>query len=320
MKTFAILAVLVGGTYVTVRLGDAREPAAAPPAVHAAVVLAAPAAASAQAPAQAPGQDLQVIAIADAGAALDPDHADWLKAPPLQVPLLPQQIAMPRLMTATVASVEARAMADGKEIAFRVQWQDATKDELVEQSRFGDGVALQFPLDKDAPFIMGAEGLRVHVLNWKAQWQRDVDRGFQDVEDTRPNTWSDLYWFTKGERPYRVPDSFRDERSHAWFPAMVAGNAVARWDRKQPVEELVAAGFGTSRNRKTNNTRARGVWRDGTWTVVLVRPMKTGDELDYPFDGSKQELVGFAVWNGSAENVGGRKHHSMWTPFTRQVR
>jgi hypothetical protein len=337
MTLSRVLALMVAGACAAGCGGNAKEPPPAGPKGSAPRVLSAdeadriasggvgqaaqsaPAQPTPAQPAQPAAQSLQVARVADAAAGLDPGAAAWAGVKGLQVPLLPQQITMPRLMTASVTALEVQAMADRTRIAFRVQWADATKDELVEQSRFGDGVALQFPLDDDAAFTMGhAEG-RVHILNWKAQWQRDVDRGFTDVEDLRPNTWSDLYWFVQGERPYRVPDSFRDERAHAWFPAKAAGNAVAQWDRKQPVEELVAAGFGTSTNRKQGTTSARGVWQAGRWTVTFLRPLQTGAPLDYPFDGSKQELIGFAVWDGSAENVGGRKHYSLWVPFTLQA-
>ena len=43
----------------------------------------------------------------------------------------------------------------------------------------------------------------------------------------------------------------------------------------------------------------------------------TDDPLDHQF-GKGQPMVGFAIWDGTADNVGARKHFSMWTPFERQ--
>jgi hypothetical protein len=189
----------------------------------------------------------------------------------------------------------------------------------VETGRFTDAVAIQFPLTSNASFMMGAHGQRVQILHWKAIWQKDVDEHFQDVQDLHPNYWADLYWFAEGPAPYRVPDSFHRPESRAWFPAHQAGNPMSVFDQTQPVEELVAEGFGTLTHQGQSNSVGEAEWRNGVWTVVVRRPLRTDDPLDYQFFAGTHGQVAIAIWNGSSGNVGGRKHHSDWVEFELEV-
>lgn len=304
--------IALSGTAVLVLAVACNKP---PPHVPAA---APPAAAAPSAAAPAPPQPtLAIKNVPDAAAALDPEHDLWTGAPPLTVPLQPQVLTTPKQTIISVTSVDVQAVADARLVAFRLRWRDMTRDHSYEQDLFPDACALMLPVDANASFMMGNQGARVHVLHWKALWQRDVDEGFQDVQDLHPNYWADTYWFAKGGWPHPVPAAFADPRSHAWFPARAAGNPMSSWDRRQPVQELLAEGFGTLTVHERATARGRGVWRNGTWTVVVARDLDTDDPLDYSF-AKGQPLVGFAVWDGTADNVGSRKHYSMWTPFARE--
>ena len=244
----------------------------------------------------------------------DPLSEKWSAAPALDVPLQKQTIAMPMLETLTVESVRIQGLTDGDKIAWRLSWLDDTVDANVDTGRFSDAVALQFPMVRNAKFSMGERGQRVQILHWKALWQKDVDEHFQDVQDLHPNYWADLYWFAEG-RPYIVPASFSDPRSHAWFAAYSAGNPMSDIHRTLPVEELIAEGYGTLTSQRQSVTIGKGAWNDGEWSVVLARPMRTDDDLDFQFRRSSRNSVGIAVWDGSAENVGGRKHWTNWIPY-----
>jgi hypothetical protein len=162
---------------------------------------------------------------------------------------------------------------------------------------------------------MGDDHHAVQILHWKALWQLDIDEHFQDVQDLHPNYWTDLYWFADGPAPNRVPGDFEDPRSHQFFAAYSAGNPLADFHRKTPVEELAATGFGSLTSHSEAVTGGRGAWRDGHWQVVFVRPMRTDDPLDYQFWPGGAGQVGVAIWNGSDGNVGGRKHWGNWADF-----
>ena len=252
-------------------------------------------------------------------AGLLPFSSAWEGAFARVVPVVPQMMTMPMLAEASIAEATIQALTDGEEIAWRISWSDSTADWNVETARFTDAVALQFPLSPKASFMMGAGGQLVQILHWKALWQKDVDEHFQDVQDLHPNYWADLYWFTEGPRPYRVPDSFQRPESRAWFAAHQAGNPMSDFERSQPVEELVAEGFGTLTHQENSVSAGSAEWRDGVWAVVVRRPLRTDDPFDYQFFAGTHGQVAVAIWDGSAGNVGGRKHHSDWIDFQLEV-
>jgi len=242
----------------------------------------------------------------------DPFASVWNQATTKTVMVVPQQMAAPALQKATIESVDLDVLTDGKQIGFRFTWYDASADYNVDTERFCDAVAIQFPLDADANFTMGNRGKKVQIIQWKALWQKDLDEHFQDVADVHPYTWSDLYWFSSGGAQ-RVPDAFQNPVSQQWFIARQSGNPVSKWDRKQPLDEYVAEGYGTLTSQTDVASQAKGMHRDNKWRVVILRPLTTSDSLDFQFKTDGQLAI--AVWDGKADNVAGRKHHSYWMTF-----
>ncbi len=137
------------------------------------------------------------------------------------------------LTEATFNKVSVVAVTDGKQIAWRFSWDDAVAATMTETGIFSDAVGVQFPLVPNAPFTMGGPGMPVHSLYWRAHWQRDIDEGFVDIHTLYPNAYSGVYWFSQGS-PARVPASFQDKRSHAWFSGLSAGNPMSIWNRTSP--------------------------------------------------------------------------------------
>lgn len=241
---------------------------------------------------------------------------NWDSAPIYEAGMLAQQMAMPALTKASIEKVNVQALTDGERIAWRLAWADAQPDANVDAGRFSDAVAMEFPLSEGAAPMMGHQGAKVQILYWKGLWQKDQDEGFQDVQLVHPNYWSDLYWFASGSFPYKTPDAFENPISHLWFPAYQAGNPMSVFSRLQPVEELVAEGWGTLTHQPENVTTAQGVWRDGQWTVMFSRPLSTDDPNDHQFKSEGQ--LALAVWQGSEGNAGGRKHWSNWINYRMQ--
>jgi hypothetical protein len=251
--------------------------------------------------------------------ALDPFSPEWDVWPALPLAVTPQIIAMPVLENPVIDQVRVQAVTDGTTILWRLSWLDATPDMNVDAARFTDAAAVQFPLHAEASYMMGDTGRSVQILHWKGVWQKDVDDHFQDVQDLHPNYWTDLYWFADGDFPYPVPSAFADTLSHVWFPAYRAGNPLADFHRREPVEELIAEGYGSLTPQKDSVTRGRGRWRNGRWGVVFARPLRSEDPLDYQFVPGGRGTVSVAVWEGSSGNVGGRKHWSLWFEFVVQA-
>jgi hypothetical protein len=244
----------------------------------------------------------------------DPYAPVWFDAPAVDVPIQPQDAAVPMLEHGTVASARVRAVTDGRRIAFHVSWEAATPATAADTGLFSDAVGLQFPLEQGTSYQMGVSGMPVHIVYWRAQWQHDIDHGFQDVYAMYPNFFTCGYWFAEGDFPSRVPGSFRDSRSHEWFVARQAGNPMADFDRRRPVDEMIAEGFGTLTPLPNGMAEGRGMWRDGRWHVVLERPI-IADNLSSQFQAGASSQFAVAVWDGSAGNVGARKHYSFWVPF-----
>ena len=253
----------------------------------------------------------------------DPTSALWAGLPAYKATLLPQNLTYPVLETPSVASVEVKAMHNSFWVAFLLEWPDPTKDANVDVDRFTDAVAIQFPVNpEELPFYtMGNVGARVHIIHWKALWQKDIEEGFQDVQDLHPNYWVDLYFFAEaglpvfaeGEFPqHPAARSFRSPEALAQLPGAYVQNPMSVLERKVPVEEAMAEGFGTLTSQPKQNAVGRGVWQEGRWRVVIARPMVTDDELDAELSPGLDSLVAFAVWNGSEKNVGARKHYAIW--------
>lgn len=328
LLALVICIMVVAGTMVAAIFLASQKPVvvvvpAAPPPVAVASVAAGPEAqalpAAAPGPVQAltSGRPVEIVAlrVPVVPALNDALDADWNVAPAVEVPLQPQQTAAPMLDAATVRVVAVQALRDDKRIAWRLSWPAPKPATRVESAEFSDAVAIQLPMADGAPFTMGAKGTPVRLLLWKALWQRDLDEGFQDVHKLYPNAVSDLYWFAQGKAPYPLEDSFKDPRSHQFMPALAAGNPMADFQRKAPLEEIAAEGFGSATHLPATPSRAKGQWKEGRWTVVIDRPLDPQEPLIARLQSSTANLVSFAVWDGSAQNRGGRKHYCTWVPL-----
>ncbi len=245
----------------------------------------------------------------------DPSAPQWDEATSLEVPVKPQNLAMPMLTTASVRTVRVDALHDGHMIGWRLTWKDKAPDLNLETARFCDAAALQFAVGENASFMMGGPDQPVHILHWKALWQNDIENGYQDVQDLHPNYWTDLYWFASGEFPFPIPEAFEDPVSRQWFPAQVAGNPLAIWDRTQPIEELSAESYGTLTHQRQQAAIGGGAWHDGYWSLVIARPLSTQDSADFQFWPGVTGRMGIAIWEGAGGNVGGRKNYSDWIEF-----
>ncbi len=227
-----------------------------------------------------------------------PQAQEWTGVSESMVVLLPQNIATPSLTSPTVNQLQVKAIHNEKWLAIRVEWADPTKSHQVSTDMATDAVAIQFPLkggDQTSPF-MGTKEAPVAIMQWKALWQHDIEKGYQKVTDIYPNTYNETYQFG----------------IHA---ARDVGNPVANNQRKTAAEEYVAGGFGSLTIQAHQDAFASGEWKDGKWTVVFSRPLKSKDENDPQLKVKEKTSFSFAVWEGGQKNVGGRKNYAMWTPL-----
>jgi hypothetical protein len=203
-----------------------------------------------------------------------------------------------------VPAVAVTALHDGRRVAILLQWRDEIADGApVRVDDFQDAVALQFSINGTTPFLgMGDAGNPVNIWMWKAGWQQAADRNRPDVHTIRPSMHVDTYFEVFAPYP----------------TAEAAGNLQARAEIPSPVEDANARGFGTLKSQPVSdqNVRGKGIWRDGFWSVLVTRDLKSKNPDDVKFQTGTSVPVAFAVWNGQQRDRDGRKVISNWYKLT----
>ena len=223
---------------------------------------------------------------------VDPADPFWEGIDPTRItlnPLWPEKD--------TIYAVAVRAVHDGKRLAVLCTWKDPVADGApVRVQDFQDAIALQFSMNGNTPFLgMGDTNSPVNIWQWKAGWQQEAEGHPQDMAELYPAMHVDTYFAI----------SYRTARE--------ADNAVSRTHRS-PIEDANARGFGTFKSQPPSgqNVSGRGVWRDGSWSVVFVRDLKSRDADDVKFAVGQATPVAFAVWDGQNRDRNGRKVVSNW--------
>ncbi|MBT9587606.1 hypothetical protein IV102_29965 [bacterium] len=242
---------------------------------------------------------------------IDPTSAVWNSQPESLVTMAPQNIAKPILKEPVFKQLKVRGAVSQGWLFLRLEWDDKTRDAELTKALFTDACAVEFAVkgdDKDTSPFMGNPGKPVQLIHWKAIWQDDIEKGYRDVEHGYPNLYYDYYPLTKGKKA-------RDIQGAAlmYNPGRYLNNPVSQVERKDPVEEMVAEGFGTSTTQTHLDAKAWGNHTAGHWAVVLARPLSTPDPADAQIKPGSTIPVAFALWDGATKNRGGRKHFAMWT-------
>lgn len=221
-----------------------------------------------------------------------------------------------------IEGVDVRAVYNEDKIAVLLSWDDPQKDDnIVEAQSFTDGAALQFSADEDPPFFgMGSAGHPVSIWHWKAAWEQEKDRR-QDVETHYSNMATDSF---DTQVNYEHGSQFDISKSETRFhdPKYItgwgAGNPLSDPNReKETAEEATAEGLGyyTSQRPKIENVKARGVWADGKWHVVFVRPLNPSGKDSLQFKPGESASIAFAIWDGAGGDRNGQKMVSIWNQF-----
>jgi DMSO reductase family type II enzyme heme b subunit len=241
---------------------------------------------------------------------LDPRSPQWQSAKAVDVGILPQTVTTPQNAKPAVDKLKVRSIHNGAEIAFLIEWKDNAADDTARSGQFTDAVALELPLDgigNTSP-MMGATGHqnRVNILQWRAEWQREVNKGETTARGLFPNMVNDA----------ETSAVYKGSDKDLYSPAKVIGNFSAQGPNGQPVMDLMAEGFGSLTPRIQQSASGNGIWDKGTWRVVICRPLAsiTGSGAA-PLTPGKATSVGFAVWNGGQGERGARKGWAPWVPL-----
>lgn len=230
----------------------------------------------------------------------------WKTALAYKQPLQRQFLVVPKPVEVGVKEVFVQSINDGKYIAFKLTWKDASEDDGAKIMNFSDGAAIQFPVRKDplAEYFMGEPRKPVHILHWKAWRSRDQRAGFQSVKTAYPNMTADAYTFdysVKGEGTEKT-----QAEKDTFIPGKAAGNPLSV-PHKEIIEELAAEGQGTLTSKNVENTRGEAEWKNREWSVIFVRPLTVNDPGSVQFKTGERMPVAFAVWEGGRREAAGRK-------------
>lgn len=211
-----------------------------------------------------------------------PEDAAWAKVSPMTLPLSGQVITRPVWPEPTARALTVRALHNGTEIAFLLEWQDNTKNDRLTPGTFRDGVAIGLPLgDAPAFFCMGQLDHYINIWHWKADWQSDIDR-----------------------RAARTSEKAREGvRTFEVIPRRVSS-----------VEDLIGGGFSTlTTKEKQGRVQGKAAWKDGVWHVVMRRPLVSEEqENEAKLIPGRVQTVSFAVWNGENKERNGQKAVAPW--------
>ena len=250
-----------------------------------------------------------VVIVAAVDVPKNPDDQAWESAPEHAAKLLLQDMVEPRLLTASTAEVRIRAIRGGNEVAFRLEWVDATTNDLSEGARFCDGCAIQLPAKNDPNVTapqMGESGRPVEIAYWNAGWQAVVDGRGDSIKDIYPNATIDHYPFEAAS--LSKGSDVQKKMAARYAPARALGNTMAG-PRDVPVQDLIADGPGTLVPAKATTSKGCGRRTATGWAVVITRSLPAG------IVDQGRSQVAFAVWEGSQQEVGSRKMRTGWIPF-----
>jgi hypothetical protein len=240
----------------------------------------------------------------------DPADPAWTAAPEFVAPLLPQDLVEPRKLQPSTAEVRVRAISDGKQMAFRLEWTDDSSDDRPGPAEFSDACAVQLParIEPTLPAPqMGEKGHPVEITFWTAAWQATVDGRSDSIQALYPNASVDHYPFQA--KPLEKDPRGQQEMATRYAPALALGNRMAG-PRPTPVQDLIAEGPGTLTPAAAAESTGRGQRTATGWSVVIARRLPAGLS---PATGSQ---IALAVWEGTREEVGARKMRTGWINLT----
>lgn len=256
---------------------------------------------------QVPTPEVNVIQVKEIS--LDPNDPAWTAISLHTSKMILQDLVEPRLMEVSTQEVNVKAMTNGIEIAFRLEWVDETQSDLPGPRHFIDGCAVQLPakIEANVPAPqMGEVGKTVEISYWRADWQAVVDGRADDIKALYPNATVDHY--PSDAKPLENDPQAQAEVAARYAPARALGSRRSG-PRTEPVEDLIAEGPGTLSPVPNGFSKGKGVKTAKGWAVVITRPTPAG------FSNATPSQVAFAIWEGSRAEVGSRKMRTGWVPL-----
>ena len=215
----------------------------------------------------------------------------WKEARELEVTLAP--IAW---RDDAVFSVRVSAFHDGNELALRLRWNDATRDDSVsierEEPRF-DAAAVALSNETAPPLAgMGAEDHPVNLWHWRARSAVDL-LGVLDLLESAPHLLGNP-----------LAEASRVDVAPLYLPAPGGAFSGGR------TAELEGSGAGATEPRD-GNLRTVACHTGSEWNVVFLRKLAATDERAVEL-APEPLLIAFALWDAARGDRGAVKSFSIW--------
>lgn len=188
-----------------------------------------------------------------------------------------------------VSPLTVKAFHNNKDIYVYFKWADTTENRKHEKNTFSDACAIMFPMDDNAQPSTLMMGFLGAANIW--QWKGVQDREFWMNEPPTTDAYSDFYY------PFEEEELF----------------VVSKDLPVSAVNDLMAVRVATITPKDKQIVEGRGVWKRGSWHVILRRQLAHEDDtIDVVFTRGEKRLCAFAVWEGESGDRGGRKSISNW--------
>jgi mono/diheme cytochrome c family protein len=224
--------------------------------------------------------------------------------------------------------LRVQALHNGKTLAVRLRWHDATPNWNVARTEsFKDSAALELYRGPQEPFIgMGSATSPIDVWFWDADRQRITSPPDEAATSGEyPNTVVDIYPFTEKSpvesAEYHRPGTATANQPPISMPAEAADNQIVPSEHPQANHgggsALSAGGPGSATFRPPVNqsVNAVGQWNDGEWTVVFRRSLAAAPDSGVSLSPGVTASVAFAIWDGARGDRNGQKMISIWQDF-----
>ncbi|OHC76417.1 MAG: hypothetical protein A3G18_03555 [Rhodospirillales bacterium RIFCSPLOWO2_12_FULL_58_28] len=221
-----------------------------------------------------------------------PDDSRWAAAEATDVRLTGQVVAAPRWQNPGIEMATVRAVYNDKEIAFLIEWSDPFKDVIHASDKEIDVKDIRAP---------GAFNSYVRANGM-------VPRQLATFRDAVA-----LQFPVKPPESAKKPHFVRGDSSSAvhlwvWKSDVDAAGGHA-------VEEANSRGWSQPPKVQAEEQQqvvSRAVWDQGRWSMVMKRPLNTGDKNDVQFEPGRFIPMAVNAWDGSNGEHGMIMSLSTW--------